>query len=47
MNTVVAPATLLNTSRLPRRLAVTNQDATATAKKLGAGGERFTEKSPR
>jgi hypothetical protein len=32
---------------LPRRLAVTNQNATATTKKLGAGGERFTEKFPR
>jgi hypothetical protein len=47
MNTVVAPVSLLNTSKLPRRLAVTNQNATATAKKLGVGGERFTEKSPR
>ncbi len=35
MNTVVAPVTLLNTSKLPRRLAVTNGNVTAAAKKLG------------
>ena len=35
MNTVVAPVTLLNTSKLPRRLAVTNGNVTAAAKKHG------------
>jgi len=44
MNTVVAPVSLLNSSKLRRRHAATNGNASATAKKLGGSGERFIEK---